>query len=513
MPAVEDPDRGESSSPPPAIPGYAMDEVLGSGGIGIVYKAHQTALNRVVAIKMVLTGLGSSATDVARFRSEAETVAKLAHPNIVQIYEVGELKNRPFLVLEYVENGSLAQALKDTPHSISHSAKLLLDLTLAVDHAHQRGIVHRDLKPANILLTADGTPKIIDFGLAKKINDDSGQTRTGTVIGTPNYMSPEQALGRIKEMGASTDIYSLGVILYEMLTGRVPFACETMLETLDQVRTFEPVEPRRLVPKIPRDLNLICMKCLEKEPSQRYETARALATDLELFLNGEEIKARPDSVTHQIRRADTRLEGGFTDSKRISRNFLALAPMPAIVHLLAVVMLHKRADYPKWIVVITMATIAVAQTIVLKSCREGFRQIPTRLRRQIYINFNSNAVASALAVLVVWWNCPVDRPDLFLLVYPILMLLVALTLFAHASEIGTAFVAGTLALALVIPMFLFLYLSPIGVGFFMMCNVGGHGLVFRWLANQSNLIADSHNAFASTIPQVRDKVESKSPGG
>jgi tetratricopeptide (TPR) repeat protein/tRNA A-37 threonylcarbamoyl transferase component Bud32 len=277
------------------VPGYEILGELGRGGMGVVYKARQVKLNRLVALKMVLAGAHAGALQLARFHTEAEAVAQLHHPNIVQVYEVGQHAGLPFFSLEYVDGGSLSQKIAGRPQPPRAAAEAVESLARAMATAHERGIIHRDLKPTNILLTKEGQPKITDFGLAKRLEDDSALTKSGTLMGTPSYMPPEQARGKTHEIGPPADQYSLGAILYELLTGRPPFVGTTMLETLSQVRTQEPVLPTRLQPKCPRDLETICLKCLQKEPHKRYASCQALADDLHCFLAGEPIKARPVS--------------------------------------------------------------------------------------------------------------------------------------------------------------------------------------------------------------------------
>jgi WD40 repeat protein/tetratricopeptide (TPR) repeat protein len=277
----------------PVVPGYDLLLELGRGGMGVVYRARHLALKRVVALKMILAGSGAAAEELARFRAEAEAVARLQHPNIVQIYEVSEYNGRPYCALEFVDGGSLADKLAHTPQAARYAAAVVQALARAVHHAHECGIVHRDLKPANVLLTRQGTPKVTDFGLVKRLDDDSGRTRSGAIMGTPSYMAPEQAAGRTREIGPLVDVYALGAILYEMLTGRPPFQGSSVYDTLEQVRTQEPVAPRQLNPAAPRDLETICLKCLQKEPAKRYAGADAMADDLRRFLGGEPIQARP----------------------------------------------------------------------------------------------------------------------------------------------------------------------------------------------------------------------------
>jgi tRNA A-37 threonylcarbamoyl transferase component Bud32 len=275
-----------------AVPGYEIAGELGRGGMGVVYKARQTGLNRTVALKMILAGEHASAADLARFRVEAEAVARIQHPNIVQIHEIGDRDGRPFFSLEFCDGGSLAAKLDGTPWVARRAAELVETLARAVQAAHDRQVVHRDLKPANVLLAADGTPKIADFGLAKRLDASAGQTASGAILGTPSYMAPEQANGS-KHVGTAADIYALGAILYELLTGRPPFKAPTALDTVMQVVSDEPARPRALQSKIPRELEAVCLKCLAKLPSSRYASAGALADDLAAWLDGRPVAARP----------------------------------------------------------------------------------------------------------------------------------------------------------------------------------------------------------------------------
>ncbi|MCS6851577.1 MAG: serine/threonine protein kinase [Gemmataceae bacterium] len=285
---------GESGSLPwPTIAGYEILAELGRGGMGVVYKARQVSLGRLVALKMILSGAHAGPEERSRFRIEAEAVAQLQHPNIVQLYEVGEQDGRPYYSLEFIDGGSLEERLGGRPQPPAKAAELVEALAGAVATAHRRGIIHRDLKPGNILLTSDGAPKITDFGLAKRLDSPFGATRTGDILGTPQYMAPEQAAGRVREIGPWTDIYALGTILYDLLTGRPPFQAASVLETLELVRTQDPLPPRRLQRKLPVDLETICLKCLEKDPRKRYATAEELAEDLCRFRRGEPIRARP----------------------------------------------------------------------------------------------------------------------------------------------------------------------------------------------------------------------------
>jgi eukaryotic-like serine/threonine-protein kinase len=279
--------------PAPSVAGYEVLDEIGRGGMGVVYKARQVRLNRIVALKMILAGEHAGPEAAARFLTEAEAVARLQHPQVVQIFSIGDHEGHPYLEMEYVAGGSLGARLDGTPWSAGEAARLLESLARTIHEAHRHGIVHRDLKPANILLTPDGTPKLSDFGLAKSLDGDADLTRSDTVLGSPSYMAPEQAGGRAKQVGPSADVYALGAILYTLLTGRPPFKAATVLQTLEQVKNVEPLPPSRLMPGLPRDIETICLKCLEKDPARRYAAAQELADDLDRFLAGEPISARP----------------------------------------------------------------------------------------------------------------------------------------------------------------------------------------------------------------------------
>ncbi len=293
---------GAGSGPErPVVAGYEILGELGRGGMGVVYKALQTKLNRIVALKMVLAGAHAGKDQLARFNLEAQAVAHLQHPNIIQIYEVGEHSGLPYFSLEFIDGGSLSDKTEGKPQEPLEAADMIERLARAMQHAHEHGIVHRDLKPMNVLLMRDGTPKITDFGLAKRLEgESSSQTRSGAILGTPSYMAPEQAMGEIEKIGPLTDVYALGAMLYELVTGRPPFLAATPMDTVIQVTKDEPVPPTQLQPKLPRDVETICLKCLQKEQLKRYTSAGELADDLHRFLQGETILARPVSTPERL---------------------------------------------------------------------------------------------------------------------------------------------------------------------------------------------------------------------
>jgi serine/threonine-protein kinase len=292
---------------------YELYEELGRGGMGVVYRARQKSLDRVVALKIILGGSAVSNADLARFRGEAETAARLNHPNIVPVYDVGQHDSLPYFTMRYVTGSTLAQRLAGGPMPGREAARLLAPVARAIAKAHQQGVLHRDLKPSNILIDAEGRPYVSDFGLAKRLVPDSDDnsrthtlgplTQTGAILGTPGYMSPEQAAGRRGVIGPGTDIYSLGAILYAMLTGRPPFQAATPVDTVLMVLEQDPISPQLLNPRVDRDLEMVALKCLQKPTELRYASAAELADDLDAYLADEPVSARSSRFTQILTRA------------------------------------------------------------------------------------------------------------------------------------------------------------------------------------------------------------------
>lgn len=276
-----------------AVGNYELIEQIGQGGMGVVYKARQLNLNRIVALKLMRSGPWATEAEIKRFRSETTAAATLQHPNVVAIHEVGVHEGRHYFSMDYIAGQSLAEVIHRTPLPAGRAARYVKIIAEAIHHAHQRGILHRDLKPANVLVDTDDQPRVTDFGLAKHVQVDSSLTVSGDAMGTPSYMPPEQAAGKRGEIGPASDVYSLGAILYDLLTGRPPFRADTPVDTLRQVLDIEPAPPRLINRKVPRDLETICLKCLAKAPGQRYPSAQGLADDLGRFLQQEPIRARP----------------------------------------------------------------------------------------------------------------------------------------------------------------------------------------------------------------------------
>ncbi|HZN57538.1 MAG TPA: serine/threonine-protein kinase [Planctomycetota bacterium] len=296
--ALSDPDAGA----PRIVGDYELVEEVGRGGMGIVYRARQRSLDRVVALKMLLRGEHASGTEMARFRAEAEAAARLEHPNITPVYDVGTWNGHPYFTMRFVEGTTLAKRLSGGPLPPREAASLLMPVARAVQYAHERGVLHRDLKPQNILLDRDGVPHVSDFGLAKRVEGGESITESGAVVGTPSYMSPEQAAGR-GDVGPACDVYSLGAILYHLLTGRPPFQAANPVDTLLSVLQQDPLPPRLLHPKADRELELIALQCLQKPTDLRYASAGALADDLQAYLNGDPLAARSSGLRRLVARA------------------------------------------------------------------------------------------------------------------------------------------------------------------------------------------------------------------
>jgi serine/threonine-protein kinase len=317
LPALPSPSRADFGR-------YELLGELGRGGMGVVYKARQKDLDRLVALKMILASHLASEEQVRRFYAEAKAAAGLHHPHILQIYEVGEVHGQHYFAMEYVEGKSLADVLREGPLPSATAVSCLAAVARGVAHLHARGIVHRDVKPSNILLDRQDRPFLTDFGLVKRVASESHLTNTGAIVGTPSYMAPEQAAGRA-DVGPLCDVYSLGAVLYELLTGRPPFRGENPMDTLVQVLESEATLPTQVRPGIPRELELICLKCLEKTPANRYPSAEALADDLERFVRGEPVEARPQTLGQRLQRWTRR-------EPALAAHLAILAVCIAIIH-------------------------------------------------------------------------------------------------------------------------------------------------------------------------------------
>jgi eukaryotic-like serine/threonine-protein kinase len=374
----------------PTLPGYEILGELGRGGMGVVYKARQLALGRIVALKMVLAGSHAGPKNLARFRAEAAAIARLHHPNIVQIYDVGEAAGRPYFVLEFVPGGSLAEHLQGKPQPVRPAAHLVKTLARAVHAAHANGVIHRDLKPANILLqktegvansdfcllTSDFSPKITDFGLAKCAGGDGealdvpGPTVTGEILGTPDYMAPEQATAPRQPVGPAADVYALGAILYELLTGQPPFTGETPLATVLQVIHNEPLSVTSFRPDVPRDLETICLKCLQKDPRKRYGSGIELAEDLQRFLRDEPIRARPVMAVEKVWR--------WVRRHPLPAGLLAAGLLAPVVALITLSLLSTR------LVRSSALESAAQQAELLEGANNEYSRIVTRVEQAHY---------------------------------------------------------------------------------------------------------------------------------
>jgi hypothetical protein len=339
-----------SPAPPPAVATgerfgeYLLLGELGRGGMGVVYKAFEPTLGRHVAIKMILSGALSGAGELQRFHTEASAAARLQHPHIVKVHRVGVHDDRHFYSMDYIAGVSLAQKLVEGPIPGRTAARYLLTVARAIQHAHENGILHRDLKPGNILIDEHDQPHVTDFGLAKQLSGADSHTRTGAVLGTPGYMAPEQASGK-KDLTPAVDVYGLGALLYELITARPPFRGETALDTIMQVLETDPVPPRLLNPRVERDLETICLKCLHKHAGDRYPSAAALAEDLERYVNGDSIAARSLNMLDYLGRTLDRSQYDI-EFRAYGNLLLIFAVIIGVMHVLKFVLMITDQPYP-----------------------------------------------------------------------------------------------------------------------------------------------------------------------
>jgi hypothetical protein len=484
LPAATRQEQFAQPTPLPVIDGYEIGELLGRGGMGLVFRARQKPLKRDVALKIVVSGAHAGAQERARFRTEAEAVARLGHPGIVQIYEVGEQAGCPYLALELVSGGSLAEQLQGAPVPPRRAAQLLLDLARAVQHAHEQGIVHRDLKPANVLLTESGVAKIADFGLAKLLDAEQGQTRTGVVLGSPSYMAPEQAEGRVRAIGPVTDVYALGAILYESLTGRPPFVSASLMETLDQVRSHDPAPPQALQPKVPNDLATICLKCLEKNPAHRYPSAAALALDLDRFLRGEAITARKMTLWDQAARLVGRLQLDVSWSA-LAKLMLWLAPLPLLAQVAVFVSFRDRPEYPAVAIGVTLVTVAVTFSSIVIGKRAVVRAIAPDKRRQNMSTLFGNWIGLLLVTLTILRMVHPATPEEWFVIYALWLIVYGCTGFSLAADAGILYLNASLCFLLAVLAPFVPFYMPLVVGALMSLNFTTLALLLRRVAREA----------------------------
>lgn len=487
--------------PLPQLQGYELEEVIGQGGMGVVYRARQIGLNRVVAVKMILSGVNATPHELARFRSEAEAVARLAHPNIVQIYEIGEQQGCPYLALEHVPGGSLAQQLDGNPLPPRRVAELILALAQGIQHAHDKGIVHRDLKPGNVLIHSDGMPKIADFGLAKRSEGNQAHTMTGAIIGSPTYMAPEQAAGNSAEIGPATDIYALGVILYELLTGRPPFKADSVIATIQQVREQDPLPPRIVQPRVPRDLEIICLKCLEKKPQNRYKNAAALALDLQAYLQNEPIQAQSLTLLDQVTRSIT--HHGFDERIRGMANWLlCFSPIPLTLHLVALAFLYGKPYYATGMITTTSIMLFTLMPLLIRVGLPSLRLIPTWQRKHFLTTWIGHTIAMAVLLVAVLIAVPSAEPEQRLMIYSIWAATAALSFLSHAVEAGFYYVVSGVMFAMSIVLALTPTWAPLEVAFFMTCNMLVQAIYLRRRSTEPAHSSGSSFAIAAATTAV-----------
>ena len=432
---------------------YEVLEEIARGGMGVVYKAQQKALGRTVALKMILSGQLASDEDVRRFYNEAEAAGKLDHPGIVPVYEFGQHEGQHFFSMGYVAGPSLSDCLSDGPLAPDQAAAIMIKVSQAIAYAHARGVIHRDLKPANVLLEPDGSPRITDFGLAKRIEADERLTSTGQILGTPGYMAPEQASGNVDEINEAADVYALGAVLYALVTGRPPFQADNPLDTMIQVLEGDPAPLRLLNPKVEADLETICLKCLEKDPGHRYLSAAEVAEDLTRYVEGESISVKSLNVVDRMVRAlhrskhDADLQAWSTLLFWFG-GIVLLAEIGIYIHTLG------GPPYPKhWAIAIRVSQF-LSMGAVLWSCRSSWSISTGAAERQMLSIWIGFLVSCFLVIGVAILSTDPDHPLDELRIYPYLAIVSGLTYFVMGSSYwGQCYLCALLffVLALVMP--------------------------------------------------------------
>jgi eukaryotic-like serine/threonine-protein kinase len=470
---------------------YELIAEIARGGMGVVYKARHKTLDRVVALKMILAGRLAADDDLVRFRTEAEAAAKLQHPHIVAVHDVGEVDGQHYFSMEFIDGPTLAQRLAKGPLPSRVAARYLGLVARAIHYAHRQGVLHRDLKPSNILIDSCDEPHVTDFGLAKRLGGDQGQTRTGAVLGTPSYMAPEQASGKTKDQGPCTDIYGLGAVLYELLTGRPPFKAESPMDTLMQVLESEPVPPRLLNRKIDHDLQTICLKCLEKNPTRRYATAEDLADDLDRYLSGDTISARSSNMLDYVARMLDRSQHDIA-FYTWSTMLLVIAVIVLIEHIAVFVL--SQTDQPRWTILVARSLQFIGMGIAFWYNR-GRRMLPTSApERELWTIWVGYLITVVVNWLVCWQLRNYDvvqaggaaphRWDEYLL-YPFITMLSGLAFFTMGSNYwGRCYAVGAVFFACAVVMPLRLEYSPLVFGLLWSVTLAALGLHLRKLGHK-----------------------------
>jgi serine/threonine-protein kinase len=416
---------------------YELIEVVGRGGMGVVYKARQLTLGRTVALKMLSAGCLASEQELRRFQGEAEAAAGLNHPNVVSVHEVGELEGRYFFSMQYIEGNDLAEILKKRKISFRDAARYIQQVANAVLHAHENGVLHRDLKPSNVLIDSADQVQVTDFGLAKRVGDKSDITLSGQILGTPSYMSPEQAGAERSKIGRPTDTYSIGALLYHLLTGRPPFHGENSMETLKLVREADPVLPREYNPAVPRELEMICLKCLEKRPNRRYASARALADDLQRYLDGESISIGSVRLFNRLVNA---LERGHYDVEMRAWGTMCLwfAAIITAAHFLVFLQTWKGPSTysPRELVAGRICEFFAVGIVMWVNRRDCYpvRTVASRQLWVLWIAYLAGSMVLAQVSYVTWSTGPGNTSYDVLNLYPQLAVLSGLGFFVMGSS-------------------------------------------------------------------------------
>jgi serine/threonine protein kinase len=448
----------------PELPGYEILREIARGGMGVVYEARQTSLNRLVAIKLILHGALASAADRRRFATEAAAAAKLKHPNIVVIHEVGEHAGQPFFSMEYVAGESLARIARDRPPTAMQAAHYVAEAARAVQFAHERGVLHRDVKPSNVLIDETGRVRVMDFGLAKQIDAEDKLTVTGQLLGTPSYMAPELISGPAAAIGPACDVYGLGALLYELLTGQPPFRGASQVETLLAALESDPPLPRKLNADVPRPLEMIALKCLEKNPADRYASAAAVATDLDRFLEGETLSI---SSPHLFDRLVRTLERSKFDREihAWSRMLMHVAWIALAAHAAAFFNAALDASHPMLNLTVIRTLGVGAMIAVVWARREDWYPPRGPAARQLWALWLGYLAGTSALVIIDWLQTPRGAAYYGLGAYPSMAVLASLAfMMLGASYWGYCYLIGGLFLALAVAMTFWPLVGPLAFG-------------------------------------------------